>query len=708
MSSIQIVEVESTGQGISIIEVRQGPTGPTGPADTTTAAALAAHTGNTSNPHSTTKAQVGLGNVDNTSDVNKPVSTAQAAADSAVATTAATNLATHTGNTSNPHSTTKAQVGLGNVDNTSDVNKPVSTAAQTALDGKQPLDSDLTAYANAADAAARRTLISAAANIVDTTTLPLSQRATLGDGIVGITITRTDSLGGSLRVVMDQYDDPEAISVDLGLSATTSPPLSVININGATDFYGHPTSTAAQIVAYINSYDFGEGVAISATTSTGAGILAAGRYEVMLSNTSPATQIGQTVRYIPATGNSRIFTLASLSPIVHVEAGNDYAGLPTILNETEGFKAINPQGWWQRLKYWLADASDKFVDGPVYFLGVVTTSQGLDVNGSISGDQDLYIDGTISGNGSGITELNASNISEGVLPRERLIVTQIVGNANATINSNTRDIILNSALTAARVYTLPSASGYLSGTTITFTDAAGTLTATNTATLQATINGSSSIVLSTARASLTLISTSTGWTTDIRGVNRGGTGATTAAGAATAIVNGNPINPSTIGATTPGTASFTTLAASGVTTLTNATSSSSTTTGALIVTGGVGTQGNIFSAGIFSTGTVNCGAASSVGPQGRARWFSSADGEFQARNNANSSNANITVGTATATTGVVYGTYTVATFPATERLMAVVTDSLAPIAGAPAVSGGSAKALVMYAGTTKTVISPLP
>lgn len=41
----------------------------------------------------------------------------------------------------------KADVGLGNVDNTSDANKPVSTAQQTALDGKQPLDSDLTTIA---------------------------------------------------------------------------------------------------------------------------------------------------------------------------------------------------------------------------------------------------------------------------------------------------------------------------------------------------------------------------------------------------------------------------------------------------------------------------------------------------------------------------------------------------------------------------------
>lgn len=43
---------------------------------------------------------------------------------------------THTGNTSNPHGVTKAQVGLGAVDNTADADKPVSTAQQTALDTK--------------------------------------------------------------------------------------------------------------------------------------------------------------------------------------------------------------------------------------------------------------------------------------------------------------------------------------------------------------------------------------------------------------------------------------------------------------------------------------------------------------------------------------------------------------------------------------------
>ena len=45
-------------------------------------------------------------------------------------------LTTHINDLSNPHQVTKAQVGLGNVDNTSDLNKPISNATQAALDNK--------------------------------------------------------------------------------------------------------------------------------------------------------------------------------------------------------------------------------------------------------------------------------------------------------------------------------------------------------------------------------------------------------------------------------------------------------------------------------------------------------------------------------------------------------------------------------------------
>jgi hypothetical protein len=56
----------------------------------------------------------------------------------------ASALSSHTGNTNNPHATTKSQVGLGNVDNTSDAAKPVSTATQTALDLKVDKNTPIT------------------------------------------------------------------------------------------------------------------------------------------------------------------------------------------------------------------------------------------------------------------------------------------------------------------------------------------------------------------------------------------------------------------------------------------------------------------------------------------------------------------------------------------------------------------------------------
>ena len=74
------------------------------------------HIANKSNPHGVTKAQVGLANVNNTSDADKPVSTAQATAIAdakAAGTNAQTNLNTHTQNMSNPHGVTRDQLGMG-------------------------------------------------------------------------------------------------------------------------------------------------------------------------------------------------------------------------------------------------------------------------------------------------------------------------------------------------------------------------------------------------------------------------------------------------------------------------------------------------------------------------------------------------------------------------------------------------------------------
>lgn len=88
-------------------------------ADTTITNNLNAHISNRSNPHNVTKAQIGLGNVQNLAPADMPVSTAQAAAIAdakAAGTKAQTDLSTHANRRDNPHNVTRAQLGLATTD----------------------------------------------------------------------------------------------------------------------------------------------------------------------------------------------------------------------------------------------------------------------------------------------------------------------------------------------------------------------------------------------------------------------------------------------------------------------------------------------------------------------------------------------------------------------------------------------------------------
>jgi len=95
---------------------------------------LSSHIDNTENPHNVTKTQLGLDQVDNTSDLNKPISSS-----TQIALNTKTNnvdFTGHTFNSNNPHSVTKVQLGLSQVDNTTDLDKPISTATQAAINLK--------------------------------------------------------------------------------------------------------------------------------------------------------------------------------------------------------------------------------------------------------------------------------------------------------------------------------------------------------------------------------------------------------------------------------------------------------------------------------------------------------------------------------------------------------------------------------------------
>lgn len=126
--AVQVTEADGKLTGVTVTE-----------SDIASASTLSGHMSNTSNPHSVTKAQVGLGNVDNTSDANKPVSTAmQTALNNKVDKTTTVNGHALSSNVT----VSKSDVGLGNVTNDAQVKRSemgvASGVATLGTDGKVP------------------------------------------------------------------------------------------------------------------------------------------------------------------------------------------------------------------------------------------------------------------------------------------------------------------------------------------------------------------------------------------------------------------------------------------------------------------------------------------------------------------------------------------------------------------------------------------
>jgi hypothetical protein len=144
-------------------------------------------------PAGLVKSDVGLGNVDNTADASKPVSTAQ---QTALDLKAPKADPTFTGTVSG---ITKAMVGLGNVDDTADASKPVSTAQASAIaTAKSEAIADATSQVNALLAGAPAALntldeLAAAlgddANFASTVTTNLGLKAPLASPTFTGTVT---------------------------------------------------------------------------------------------------------------------------------------------------------------------------------------------------------------------------------------------------------------------------------------------------------------------------------------------------------------------------------------------------------------------------------------------------------------------------------------------------------------------------------------
>jgi fructose-specific component phosphotransferase system IIB-like protein len=196
--------------------------------------AVAAHADRTDNPHSVTKAQVGLGSVDNTSDLSKPISTAvQAALDEkydasnpdsfvdAAGASAAAPVQSVAGKTGSV-TLTKSDVGLGSVDNVS---------AASLRDRATHTGTQAAASISDFDSAAKSAVISSSVSDGDTTHAP-SGNAVFD--AISVETSARETLAGRVTDIENDYGHPNGLCLLDGSGKISSAvlPGSVLEYHG--------------------------------------------------------------------------------------------------------------------------------------------------------------------------------------------------------------------------------------------------------------------------------------------------------------------------------------------------------------------------------------------------------------------------------------------------------------------------------------------
>lgn len=190
------------------------------------------------------------------------------------AATVQSNLDTHAGNLLNPHGVTKAQVGLGNVDNTSDANKPISTATQTALNAKANSTDVNTALSSKADLVdghvppSQLPINNTLTSTSTTEVLSAAQAKVLADRDFGFGQTETDVTAS--REFGVTYTNTTNRPIEIMVSATINTAGAFININSGGVFVGRSSAAYATGALVAASAKILPGKTYSFTLSAGA------------------------------------------------------------------------------------------------------------------------------------------------------------------------------------------------------------------------------------------------------------------------------------------------------------------------------------------------------------------------------------------------------------------------------------------------------
>lgn len=194
-------------------------------------------------------------------------------------------------------SMTKSQVGLGNVDNTSDANKPVSTATQTALDAKVTANTAITGATNTKITYDSKGLVTAGAaattaDITDST----NKRYVTDANLTVIGNTSGTNTGDNAANSSTTHVGTTAIALNRASASQA--------LTGITSIDGYAENVTG-IVAVVNG---GSGT----NTATGTGAVVLSNSPVFTTRiTTPSIVSSGTVEITPASGSNLNVNLAT-------------------------------------------------------------------------------------------------------------------------------------------------------------------------------------------------------------------------------------------------------------------------------------------------------------------------------------------------------------------------------------------------------------